>query len=102
MDANNAYELGINLDHIKSNDDYDVWQVIQKREDKIKSLFWQLKPIVKLPQCRFEGKVEERLSWLDYPSDKFLYPVMSKKMVEVLTSVGQFNSSTELDIFKIN
>lgn len=99
MEINNAYKLGSNLDHIKSNNDYDVWQVIQDRSEKIK-LFRKLEPISQLPPHRFEGKVEERLSWLDYPSDKFLYPIMSKKMVEVLTSVGQFkHQAIPLEIY---
>ena len=90
MEINNAYELSRNLDHIKSNGDYDVWQVIQKRDDKIKSFFWRLEPISRLPPHKFKGKVEKRLNWLDYPRDQFGYPIVSKKMLEVLTSVGQF------------
>lgn len=89
METNNAYKLSQNLDHIKNDNDLDVWQVTQSLKEKIK-LHWKLEPILEFPTHRFEGKVEQRLSWLDYPNDKFGYPIMSKKMVNILTSVGQF------------
>jgi hypothetical protein len=89
METNNAYKLNKNLDHIKNNYDFDVWQVIQDRQEKIK-LHWKLEPISKFPSLRFEGKIKQRLSWLDYPRVKSGYPIVSKKMLNVLTSVGQF------------
>jgi hypothetical protein len=89
METNNAYKLKHNLDHIKNNYDFDVWQVIQDRQEKTR-LHTKLEPISNFPPLRFEGKVEKRLSWLDYPHEKSGYPIMSKKIVNVLTSVGQF------------
>ena len=84
-----AYELGRNVDHLRSNEDCDVWQAGKKLEEKI-DLFWELKPIKKLPTYRFEGKLEKRLSWLDYPDSYFGYPIISKRMVKILLSLGLF------------
>lgn len=85
-----AYKLGKNLDHSTANEDYDVWQVTQNLNETFKDLFWNLEPIEKLPLCKFEGKLQERLNWLDYPDEEFGYPIVSKKMLDVLLSVGKF------------
>lgn len=84
-----AYKLGRNVDHLRSNEDCDVWQVGKKLEEKI-DLFWNLEPIEEFPSYRFEGKLKKRLSWLDYPAAYFNYPIVSKKMVDILLSVGNF------------
>lgn len=66
-----------------------MWQVYQNLDEKI-DLFWKLEPIRELPPYRFEGKLQKRLSWLDYPRDKFGYPIVSRKMVNFLLLVGEF------------
>ena len=88
-----AYKLGRSLNHLRSNEDCDVWQVGKKLEEKI-DLFWNLEPIEKFPSYKFEGKLEKRLSWLDYPAAYFNYPIVSKKMVNILLLVGQFQHQT--------
>lgn len=86
---NKAYRIKHNLDHFRSNNDYDVWQVVQNRKEKFKKLFWKLEPIKKLPPHRFEGKFN-RLKWLDYPCDNFNYPIVSRRMADLLVSIGKF------------
>lgn len=85
-----AYKIKNNLDHVRANQDYDVWQVIQNRKEKFEDAFLRLEPFDKLPPYRFEGKLEKRLSWLDYPRVNFSYPIVSKKMVNTLLSVRKF------------
>ena len=86
-----AYKLTHNVDHFKSNQDYDIWHDIKDRGEKFDDKFLRLEPFGELPLHKFEGKIEKRLSWLDYPCEKFGYPIMSKKMISTLLSVGQFN-----------
>lgn len=86
---NKAYEINRNLDHMKSNKDYDTWQLFQDRKEKFVDLFWKLELIRELPSHQFEGKIN-RLSWLDYPRDMLLYPIISEKLLQVLLSVSQF------------
>ena len=86
-----AFELRRNLDHIRANQDFDIWQVFEDREEIFYDLFWRLEPFDELPPHRFEGKIEKRLSWLDYPRVDLGYPIVSKKMVDTLLSVKQFN-----------
>ena len=86
-----AYELINNQDHIRANQDFDVWHVFNDRKERFYDLFWRLEPFDELPPHRFEGKIKKRLSWLDYPRADLGYPIVSKKMVNTLLSVGQFN-----------
>ena len=91
-----AYKLKRNLDHLTKNEDCDVWHVLKDRKDKFTDLFWRLEPFDELPVHKFEGKIEKRLSWLDYPRPDPLYPIVSKKMVDTLLSVGNFNHEIKL------
>ena len=86
-----AYELIRNVDHVKANQDFDVWQVFKNRKERFHKLFWRLEPFDELPPHKFEGKIEKRLSWLDYPRSDPDYPIVSKKMVDTLLSVKEFN-----------
>ena len=86
-----AYKLSHNLDHCRANQDYDVWHAFKDRKERFHELFYRLEPFDELPPHRFEGKIEKRLSWLDYPRVNPLYPIVSKKMVNTLLSVGNFN-----------
>ena len=85
-----AYELSHNLDHIKTNQDYDAWHVFEDRKERFHKLFWRSSKIEYLPPHRFEGKVEKRLSWLDYPRVDLGYPIMSQKMRDILVNIGSF------------
>jgi hypothetical protein len=42
MTMDRAYKLGQNLDHVRGNTDYDVWQVIKNLKEKFDTLFWGL------------------------------------------------------------
>jgi hypothetical protein len=86
-----AYKLKHNVDHFKSNQDYDVWHDIKDRKEKFDDKFLRLEPFDELPPHKFIGKIDNRLSWLDFPCEKFGYPIVSKKMVDTLKSVGEFN-----------
>ena len=86
-----AFELSHNLDHIKANQDYDVWQIFKDRKERFHKLFWRLEPFDELPSHRFEGKIKKRLSWLDYPRVDPDYPIVSKKMLDTLLSVDEFS-----------
>ena len=86
-----AYKLNHNLDHIKANQDYDVWHEIKDTKEKFDEKFLRLEPFDELPPHKFIGKIEKRLNWLDFPHEKFGYPIVSKKMVNTLLSVGNFN-----------
>lgn len=90
---NKAYKIKRNLDHVRANQDYDTWQVFQNRKEKFNDLFWRFESIEELPPHRFEGKLK-RLEWLDYPRDMLLYPIISKKMLQTLFAVEQFQNET--------
>lgn len=84
-----AYKIKRNLKHLKSNQDYDVWQITKDEKEKFNELFWRLEPFDELPPYDIEGQLE-RLRWLDYPDSNPNYPIVSKKFIETINSVGNF------------
>ena len=87
-----AFELKRNLDHIRANQDFDVWHIFNDRKERFHKLFWRPIKIESLPPYRFEGKIEKRLSWLDYPRADPRYPIVSKNLANALNDVKAFHS----------
>jgi hypothetical protein len=86
---NRAYKLGRNLDHVRGNADYDVWQVFENRNEKFDGLFWGLGEIKEIPSCQFKGKLK-RLERIDYPRCQQSYPIMSARMIKTFQDLGSF------------
>ena len=86
-----AYELKRNIDHCKANQDFDVWQIFKDQKERFHKLFWRPIRIESLPPHRFEGKIEKRLSWLDYPRANPRYPIVSKNLADTLSEVRKFH-----------
>lgn len=84
-----AYQLFWDLDHIADGAEVDAWlREFPNAPDN--SAFWELKDDLNLPNpVEFDaiGKVFETL---DYPYTDVWWPIMSKRMLDTLLSVGSF------------
>ena len=89
-----AYELGRNLDRFQEfaegEHDYDAEVIDPKRYGRnIDQYFWNPKPIVEFERIEMEG-ILDFIKGTDYLYTQPKLPIMSRRMLYVLNSVGTF------------
>jgi hypothetical protein len=91
LKTDRVYRLNWNIDHLIDNAEVDGWLrdlIFPNAPDN--SAFWRIKEDLNLPDpVEFDviGKIFEVI---DYPYTDVRWPIMSKRMLDTLSSVGNF------------
>jgi hypothetical protein len=79
-----------NLDHLIDGADVDAWLRDFPNAPE-ESTFWRIKDDLNLPERVEFDAIGEVFETIDYPYTDVRWPIMSKRMLETLLSVGDFN-----------
>jgi hypothetical protein len=87
--ADKAYRLDWNLDHVLPGSELDAWlRSFPNAPDG--SAFCLIKEDLNLPERVEFFTFEDILETIDYPYNDVSWPIMSKRMLDTLLSVGDF------------
>ena len=89
------YRLDRNLDHLIDNSEVDGWlreSALPNAPDE--SAFWRIKEDLNLPNPVIFDVIGDIFEIIDYPSLDIDWPIMSKRMLDTLLSVGDFRHKT--------
>lgn len=90
-----VYRLDWNIDHLIDNADVDGWlreSAFPNAPDN--STFWRIKEDLNLPSPVIFDVIGDVFEIIDYPYLDLRWPIMSKRMLDTLLSVGDFRYRT--------
>jgi hypothetical protein len=84
------YELDWDIKHLTGDLEYDAWLKNSSGWQDISNVLHNRRNLV-LPEPIEYESIEKMLVNTDYPYNKNRFPIMSRRMLSVLTSVGSFS-----------
>ncbi len=84
------YELDWNIEHLTGDLEYDAWLKNSSEWQDIDDVLENRKNLILSEPIEYES-IEKILVNTDYPYNKNRFPIMSKRMLSVLLSVGSFS-----------
>jgi hypothetical protein len=87
------YKLDWNIDHLGGDLEYDSWLKNSSEWQDISNVLGNRRNLI-LPQPIEYESIEKVLESTDYPYNSNSFPIMSKQMLDVLQSVGNFSHQT--------
>ena len=90
-----VYRLNWNLDHLIDNAEVDGWlreSAFPNAPDE--SAFWRIKEDLNLPNTVIFDVIGDIFEIIDYPYTDVEWPIISKRMLDILLSVGDFRHRT--------
>jgi hypothetical protein len=91
LSKDQAYRLSWNTDHIYDVD-VDAWLRVREFPDAPdESAFWRIKENLNLPERVEFDAIGVIFETIDYPYTDVRWPIMSKRMLDALLSVGDFH-----------
>jgi hypothetical protein len=86
-----VYRLKWNIDHLVDNAEVDGWlRTLTFPNAPDESAFWRIKEDLNLPNPVEFDAIGEAFETIDYPYTDVGWPIMSKRMLDTLLSVGDF------------
>jgi hypothetical protein len=84
------YELKWSLEHLIGDLEYDVWLKNASEGRNVRDILYNGKALNSSEPIEFES-LEENLISTDYPYNDKRFPIMSKRMLDVLLSIRNFS-----------